>query len=487
MAFRNAAFHLKQIHARITRNRLTTVFFLFALFHCFAQGIIQSLLFTVDARYSSFLFDIAAHLPPASHTDLALHGSGYQLKLCDYIPHNAADCSIVFDSTQNTTVDKTDPTTDAQLRGQIIISQLDRSSFTITTDIQQNVVTQVTFQADNKGGQLNMSSTCVKTLLYPAQQQVATPSLVSPLILPLSLSAFKTANERTSHSLVVLITRITLTAWSIYALWRTGWQQSVFEQMIEAPSTPCSAAMFGQYFSTRIMYEIPDLILNCTALGISTFLSWTLLRAYNVEVFTYVGAPKEIQKLYKYFLALQVCLQLETFVLITAAALWADQLFNTYINHISTHTGIYEALMIFYAIVLAPWLLMAWYGIRYEKRLVTIAFIFAGAVFTIVGALMFDSQVYQWTFYAWPCFGCFVTASLILLVASNVLGIVCLRNFGKGLAQFLYAESNLSSSNFAQEVFERDVEASYVDDEKLKDKGLHADFTTHYLPTLGPV
>lgn len=49
----------------------------------------------------------------------------------------------------------------------------------------------------------------------------------------------------------------------------------------------------------------------------------------------------------------------------------------------------------------------------------------------------------------------------------------------------MYAKANLSSSNFASEVFERDVESTYVDDEKLKASGLHADFTTHYLPTLG--
>lgn len=493
MAFRNAAFQskLKQIHARITRNRLTTVFFLFALFHCFAQGIIQSLLFTIDSKYSAFLLDVvdAAHVPSNNHTDLILHNSGFQLEMCNFIPHSPENCSIAFDSTVNTTVDNTDPSTDAQLRGEIIISQLDHSSFNITTVTQQDVVQQVIFQADNGAGEVPMSLTCASTLLYPAQhlqnskrEDIAFVALQFWLF---GISVIAMMYDSVPHVLAVLITRITLTAWSVYALWRTGWQQSVFQQMIESPSTPCSAAMFGDYFSTRIMYEIPDLILNCTALGISTFLSWTLLRAYNVEVFTYVGAPKEIQKMYKYFLALQVCLQLETFVLITAASLWADQLFNTYIKGISFHTNIYEALIIFYAIVLAPWLLMAWFGIRYEKRLVTIAFLCAGAVFIIASALMFDSQVYRWTYYAWPCFGCFATASLILLIASNALGFVCLKNFDKGFAQFLYAESNLSSSNFAQEVFDRDVEATYIDDEKLKDKGLHADFTTHYLPSLG--
>lgn len=261
-------------------------------------------------------------------------------------------------------------------------------------------------------------------------------------------------------------------------------QQAVFHQMIETPGTPCSVAMFGAYFSTRILYEIPDLILNCTALGISAYLSWTLFRTYNAEAFTCVGAPKAITRIYKYFLALQVCLQLEVFVLLTAAGLWADQLFHSYIHEISYHTEVYEALILSYAILLVPWLLTAMYGIRFEKRLLTVIFIAGACVLFTASSLMFISEVYRWSFYAWPCLGCFITASLALFVATIVLGLVCLRNFGRGLSQYLYAEANLSSSNFAPEVFVRDVESTYVDDEKLKESGLHADFTTHYLPSL---
>jgi hypothetical protein len=491
MSFGKAAtFKLKQIYARITRNRLTAVFFLFGLFHCFAQGIIQSLLFTIDTQYSLLLSDItqSAQIPGANHTDLHYVSGGFTLEMCNSIPHDSTDCYTIFDSrTGLSTVSDIDntPVVDATLRGEIIISQLDHDSFTIIRDPPEQ---KVIFEGAEGAGQVNMSDTCTSMLLYPSQhfqnnrrEDIAFVALQFWLF---GMTIIAMLNDSVPHVLTVLITRVTLTAWAIYALWRTEWQQAVFGQMIETPGTACSLALFSQYFSTRVMYEIFDIILNCTALGISIFLSWTLLRTYNAEVFAYVGAPKEITKLYKYFLALQVCLQLEVFVLITAAALWADQLFNSYIKVISAHTSVYEAVIIFYAIVLVPWLLMAWYGIRYEKRLVTIAFIFAGFLFLLGSLLMLDSQVYRWTFYAWPCFGCFVTASLALLVATIILGVVCLRNFEKGLAQYLYAEANLASSNFAPEVFTRDVESTYIDEEKLKAAGLHADFTTHYLPTL---
>ncbi|KAJ3781061.1 hypothetical protein GGU10DRAFT_379924 [Lentinula aff. detonsa] len=223
-----------------------------------------------------------------------------------------------------------------------------------------------------------------------------------------------------------------------------------------------------------------------------------------------------------------VTLQLELFVLLTAAGLWTSQLFNSYITHISKHTPIYEALVIVYGVLIVPWLLTAWYGIRYENRTITISFISVASLFILASSFMFISPTYRWfvllkrrlTFYAWPCLGCFITASLILLIATVVLGSVCLRNFGKGLAQYLYASSNLSSSNFTRGVFERDVERDVERDDKDEDEegkkqrkqrkekeeefesrlgrggqgrgqgeeGEGGDFTTgylHYLPTLG--
>jgi hypothetical protein len=486
MAVGQLKLQLKKIHKRICRNRLTAIFFLFAFFHCFAQGIIQSLLFTIDAQYSSLLDDIshAAQINPRNHTDLIHVSGGFTVAMCDYLPHSKGNCSIIFDSTQALPLNTSDVNQDAQLRGELITFVLEnRQPFHIFPGQQQ-----VTFNSSE--GQFVMSESCTNTLLYPSQhmdnnkrEDIAFVLLQFWLF---GISFIAMMYDSVPHVLTVFITRILLTAWSIYSLWRTGNQQAVFEQMIETPGTPCSVAMFGSYFSTRILYEIPDLILNCTALGISAYLSWTLFQTYNSEAFTCVGAPKAITNMYKYFLALQVCVQLEVFVLSTAAGLWADQLFNTYIHTIAVpeHTRVYEGIILCYAILIGPWLLIAWYGIRFEKRVVAIIFIMAGCVFFAASSLMFISPVYRWTYYAWPCISCFITASLVLLPASIVLGLICLKNFGKGLSQYLYAEANLSSSNFASEVFERDVESTYIDDEKLKASGLHADFTTHYLPNL---
>ncbi|KAJ3992836.1 hypothetical protein F5050DRAFT_1897700 [Lentinula boryana] len=474
---------LKRLYTHITLTKPTSLFFLFTFFHCLTQGIIQSLLFTLDTPYHALFSDITltAQIPARNHTNLLYVEGGYVLELCDYVPHDEGDCVWVFDSreggidggntnTTNTSVSM-GSSTDPEINGEIIISQLTQRSFTLiaqNTSTQNQTTSQVVFEANNGAGSVNISQSCSEILLYPTQhfqnnirEEIAFMFLQFWILV---LSILAMVYDSVPHVLTIFLTRILLTSWSLYSLFRTLSQQSLFQSLIASPTSPCSLSLFNTYFTTRISYEIPDIILNSSALGISAYLSWSLYRTYNAQVFTYVGAPKAITDLYKYFLALQTTLQLELFVLLTAAGLWTSQLFNSYITTISKHTPIYEALVIVYGVFIVPWLLIAWYGIRYENRTITITFISIACIFFLASSFMFISPIYRWTFYAWPCLGCFITASLILLITTVVLGSVCLRNFGKGLAQYLYASSNLSSSNFTRGVFERDVERDAVDD-----------------------
>ncbi len=76
-------------------------------------------------------------------------------------------------------------------------------------------------------------------------------------------------------SLAGIGARILLTAWSAYAIWRTHHLSSVYRALLSDPGTPCSVDFFPIYFSTRSSLEIPDLVLNLTALSI---MIWTVLR-----------------------------------------------------------------------------------------------------------------------------------------------------------------------------------------------------------------
>ena len=79
----------------------------------------------------------------------------------------------------------------------------------------------------------------------------------------------------------------------------------------------------------------------------------------------------------------------------------------------------------------------------------------------------------------WPYLACYTISSLVLVVTSIILGIVCRINFGKGLAQYcepkrtpfqiltvpnsiilVYAEAALSSLNFSPDSFSHDTTTS---------------------------
>jgi hypothetical protein len=282
--------------------------------------------------------------------------------------------------------------------------------------------------------------------------------------------------------------RVLLTAWSAYSIWRTKHLQQLYSALLSAPGTPCSIDFFPTYFASRSGLEIPDLVLNCTALMIMV---WTLLRVYSVQSYKCVGAPARITRMLKLHLAVQACLHLEMYVLLAGMGLWIDQLLNTYIKHISTNTPIYKGVFIFYLILVVPWTILGWYAVRYEKRKTMFVFLAIGFLFFSAACMMFYSQVFRWTFYMWPNLGCYTVSYMILMVATMVLGFLCLRNFGQGLANYLHAEAALSSSHFSPEVFEhdRDVEKQELPEfppplHALKAGGFERPESTYYLPTL---
>ncbi|KAG6837784.1 hypothetical protein H0H93_001711 [Arthromyces matolae] len=246
-------------------------------------------------------------------------------------------------------------------------------------------------------------------------------------------------SDSVPHTLAVLITRSLITAWSAYAIRRTTVIEARYKEIISGVGTPCSFDFFPSYFSLRVSYEVPDLILNVTALMIACYLSLHLLRNYSSQSLKRVGAPKHINRINKFFMAVLACLQLECFFLVAAGGLWIDVLVNTYIAEISAHTILYKGLFTATTI--------GWYSIRQEMRATML--IFLGVAFLLLTG---------WTFIQWPYLGVFTVASLILIIASIVLGVICRLNFGKGLAEYLHAEEALASSNFAPEIFSHDEE-----------------------------
>ncbi|KAF5375349.1 hypothetical protein D9615_008029 [Tricholomella constricta] len=452
---------LSSAYARITLNRVTTAFFIFSFVHCFAQGIIQSFLFSIDAEYNFLLSSITrvAGIPTSNMTYFEGVSGNLHLRMCDDIPHGQRryPCIDIFRSevdVNNFLVSNTRQGIQSSNRfeGGVVVSAV--------RDSTSKNITGVTLTSESKT--VSLSRQCTQTLVYP--QQITRNSMREDLTFVLlqfwlfAISVIAIMYDSVPHTLAVLMTRGLITAWSAFAVWRTKFIESKLQEMIFQNGTPCSFDPFPAYFNLRVSYEIPDLILNVTALLIACYLSLTLLRDYNAQSFKCVGAPEHINRINKFFMAVLACLQLEAFVLVAAMGLWIDVLINTAIAKISAHTALYKALFIVTAILLLPWITMGWYAIRREMRVLMVVFL--GIAFVILSgwSIMFYSIVYRWSFMEWPYLGCFTVASLVLIIASVVLGVICRLNFGKGLAQYLQAEAALASSNFAPEVFSHDEE-----------------------------
>jgi hypothetical protein len=105
--------HFCRIHAhlprplqyqQITLNRISLAFFLFSVIDCFVQGIIHSLLYSMDMDTSALVTSIIQEANVSRREIAWLNGDSkeFKLQLCTDIPFGKTDnfCTSVFDSRQ---------------------------------------------------------------------------------------------------------------------------------------------------------------------------------------------------------------------------------------------------------------------------------------------------------------------------------------------------------------------------------------------------
>ncbi|KAH9003904.1 hypothetical protein EDB86DRAFT_3073024 [Lactarius hatsudake] len=303
----------------------------------------------------------------------------------------------------------------------------------------------VVISSDDGSMSMTLDPVCTFTLLYPqaklSQARREELSLVGSQFWFYGLAVFAIVFESIPHILALLIARLIATGWSTYALWRTTNIRDRMFHLIEKADTPCHFDLYSQYFVRRFALQLADLVLHLDALLISTYLSWRLYKLYRTHTFRRVGPPKNVLRMYGYFLAVLVSIQLSTFTLVNAMALWVDQLLHGAIKDLSLHTPVYNGTFILTIVLLIPWLMMGWYS----------------------------------------CFA-----------------VVCARNYDKGLAQwckhwfyirFLGDESNAGGTvyvekNFGDDDFEPDLFPTEVTEEEWKHDGDRASIYKVALPDL---
>ncbi|TFK17461.1 hypothetical protein FA15DRAFT_676058 [Coprinopsis marcescibilis] len=458
--YKSKAFY-HAIYARITLNRFTTLFFCFSLFYCFAQGILQSFLFSVDNEYDALLNAITGQvIPPENITFLTGKPGSLRLEMCRDVPHvlvtgavqDPYPCETVFES------QSIKSPTEGPTRSLLWADGVD--VFKSAPLSKLDGVTVTLRPAGQESSDISLSLQCVQNL-HHAKERVAESrreelSTVAVHFWLFAVSVIAIVNDSLPHLLTVIITRTLVTGWGSFAVWRSERDTKVFVELLEKPGTPCSLNLFSDYFSKRLTFQIADLALAATALVVFIYLSLVLYRMYSSASFRCVGAPAHINRINKFFLALLSCLQLEVFVVTASMGLWIDVLLNTGLAKITPLMKIYITAFIMTMVSLLPWIAIGWFGAKRERRWYMLTFLIMSFIILFTWLLMFYSIIYRWTFLQWPFLACLTVMSLLLLIANFVLGVICRTQFGKGHREYLLAEEALSALDFTREVFSRD-------------------------------
>ncbi|KAJ6619810.1 hypothetical protein B0H10DRAFT_1148958 [Mycena sp. CBHHK59/15] len=450
---------LKNTYFRITLTRFTIAFFLFCFVHCFAEGFIQAFIFSLDSDASALVTSILrqAEVPRNNFGILHRHNGNATLELCNLIPTyiDNPPCELVYQTGQP----------NLPLPSQFNLSGDPRVFIAGVTSVPGGLGVDV---AMPDGDKLFLSEMCTLVLVYP--HQVLMNAQREDVVLVLTqfwifcVSFFAIAYDSIPHLVAALCFRTLTTGWSMYIIWRTGDVFSRFNTLLSTPDSPCKDVkvdtLFPMYFESRQALQIPDLVMNVVSLGLAIYLSMKLIKVYGPNTFNRVGAPKDIIRIYKYFLAIFVSFQLAALLLISVVCLWLDQMLNrdnALAGSVTYHRPLYIALSIFTLAILVPWITMGWYAVRREWKRLMVVFLTIAAVVFASWILMLKSWSFAWTFVNWPFFACQIIAASLSLLTTIVFGVVCWVNMGKGLAHYLYVDDVLGKSGFEPELFENDV------------------------------
>jgi len=394
---------------RITLNKITLVFFVFSVIHCFVQGVLHSLLYSVDRHNSDTVMSIIheANVPQREIAWLTGNSREFKLQLCTSIPTGMANksCTTVFDSRQgNVSI----PIPDGFRRSVEDVPLLRR------LNVEQNLSDSL---APGETGGVNikiqnmtvfLDNQCTRVLVYPAQLfndlfgEDTVLIIIQFWILGISFIAI--LYQSIPHLLSALVVRTLLIIGSAFATWRTTHIANYVRQLLTGENSPCGVDIFPTYFQTRVAYEISILLLNCVGLLLSSFISFKLLRSDNWRAFKATGPPKDIVRIHRLFMAFFVCLQLSSFILLTAMSLWINNLMNGVIAVLFAKTRANLGLFITSAILLLPWIILGWFAVLREMKNTMIAFLFLGIFFIASWGVMFSSLLFRWTFASCPFF-----------------------------------------------------------------------------------
>ncbi|KAG8954158.1 hypothetical protein FRC04_000378 [Tulasnella sp. 424] len=300
-------------------------------------------------------------------------------------------------------------------------------------------------------GPVTLSRECVSVLRWPLQTLRDTQRedivFVCFQFWVLGMSFVALLNESIPHIIAALLTHVLATMWSGFQLANTRSFRSSFLTL--TVNGACKGVnLLPTYWMSRGGAEISILALNCVALLVSALLSWKIIKVFGWATFRRIGADRKINGIYTIVLLMTVFLQLSLFFIVTTMALWIDQLCFGAIGKFSSHMMVYRAIDIIIFIMLIPWLAFGWFGVRRESKKMMYAF-FGISIFLLgQWASSFGSSAWKLTFVNWTFFAIMSVVAAGLTVGVVIFGVICFRNFGEGLGNYLKTEEDLTGEDF---------------------------------------
>ncbi|ELU37114.1 hypothetical protein AG1IA_08859 [Rhizoctonia solani AG-1 IA] len=283
-------------------------------------------------------------------------------------------------------------------------------------------------------GDVELSPGCALALSWPAQvlRDFAREDLamIGFQVWLLGMSVVAILNESVPHMVAGLFTQALSTGWSAFQMARSASFRAQYGETIVRGA--CSGVdVLPEYFTHRTTDEIPIVVFNAVFLITMTILSWRVCKVYGWQTFKRIGASRVMNRAYRLVLAFSIHLQCAVYFFVTSSALWVDELLNGSIACFAEHQGLYKGVFITSILLLLPWLILGWIGVRRENKLMMHAFLIISLLFITAWAAMFASDVYRWSFATWPFFAAMTVTSFVVLVATTGLAIVCRYNFKK--------------------------------------------------------
>jgi hypothetical protein len=85
---------------------------------------------------------------------------------------------------------------------------------------------------------------------------------------------------------------------------------------------------------------------------------------------------------------------------------------------------------------MVPWMYLGWTSARKESKALMSTFILVSTALLAGWGGLFVSSTFRRAFMQWAFFAGISTASCLFALMCTILGVICLRNFDKGLKNF---------------------------------------------------